>query len=293
VGLKTLYPNLTSDLSISINSLSGYILFAPQSAGSSTQGSVTLTGIASLSANGSSATFLANWTGNIVPLQPGQTGPLNFSLSGNLTPTQPDAALTQYVAQIWGYNPTITLAGTVDPSLDVMTVKATGALTPVASSAYGATPPPPPQAPLPAPPPPATPPPISVSIHQGAAHAAATKSAAASSASSGTTSFGSLTDFTLVYGLDGGPNWKFKTFTGPSGTTPFVSVNRTNLDSLSITFVPACQDFTNIQPQFKTFWDTIGPCDIAGNATAQGAAFAFQNNNLMLLRNFVIHPAGQ
>jgi hypothetical protein len=52
--------------------------------------------------------------------------------------------------------------------------------------------------------------------------------------------FGSVVDFTLVYGVNGGPNWTLTHFTGPgSGGSGLANVTRTIKDSLLIAFARA------------------------------------------------------
>jgi hypothetical protein len=48
-------------------------------------------------------------------------------------------------------------------------------------------------------------------------------------------SFGSTINFTIVYGMNGGPNWTLTHFTGPS-STGLLSYNRTLKDSLILSF---------------------------------------------------------
>jgi len=109
----------------------------------------------------------------------------------------------------------------------------------------------------------------------GASGAAASKGIG-SSASSGT-QFGSLVNFMLSYGLEGGPNWSISTFKGPAGGTgtggQLLTASRTHTDSVTITFVAACQDDINVE-QFSSYWETIPKCNgtqqiLAANAGAQ------------------------
>jgi hypothetical protein len=49
--------------------------------------------------------------------------------------------------------------------------------------------------------------------------------------------FGSTVDFTLIYGLSGGPNWTLKQFVGPSPSSgSLLSAMRTNKDTLIMSF---------------------------------------------------------
>lgn len=49
-------------------------------------------------------------------------------------------------------------------------------------------------------------------------------------------SFATQIDFTLLYGLGGGPNWSVATFNGPSGSGSLVNFTRTNKDTLILSF---------------------------------------------------------
>jgi hypothetical protein len=118
----------------------------------------------------------------------------------------------------------------------------------------------------------------------------AAKGIAAATGSAGTSSFGSIVDFTLVFGLNGGPSWTFSKVKGPAqGSSPLATATRTNLDSLSITFVPACQDYVQSPRVVRTFWDSIGSCNEVGSAAAADAAY--QQNRTMFLTNELQRPA--
>jgi hypothetical protein len=71
-------------------------------------------------------------------------------------------------------------------------------------------------------------------------------------------------------------------------TAPFLTGSRTKTDSLAITFVAACQNFNGVQAKISTYWDSIGACDDINAAQEQGASVGYQNNSLMLLRNFLL-----
>jgi hypothetical protein len=119
---------------------------------------------------------------------------------------------------------------------------------------------------------------------------AATKASSASASSGGTTSFGSTIDFTLVYGLNGGPTWSFKKFKGPTGSGSLLTASRTTLDTLSITFVAACQNWQGGAPTaVGSYWDSIPSCDEVGTPQ-QSAAFAYQANSLMILKSLLQRP---
>jgi hypothetical protein len=115
----------------------------------------------------------------------------------------------------------------------------------------------------------------------GASGAAASKSTGSSSASSGT-QFGSLVNFMLSYGVEGGPNWTLSNFKGPGGGTgtsgQLLSVSRSHTDSATITFVAACQDDINVE-RFDTYWQTIPKCN--GTQQVQAANAGAQYNFLL------------
>jgi len=127
------------------------------------------------------------------------------------------------------------------------------------------------------------------STPMGSGTSSATSSPSGSSKASGTTpsaggggtSFGSVINFTLEFGVNGGPTWTLKTFTGPGATD--LTLTRTFTDSLAVTFVAACQDFDNVPPATTatSYWDTIPACDQFGTLAAQ--QFGFQNNNTMII----------
>jgi hypothetical protein len=89
----------------------------------------------------------------------------------------------------------------------------------------------------------------------GAASGSAASKGSISSTSSGT-QFGSLVNFMLAYGIEGGPNWTLSTFKGPAGGTgtagQLLNAGRTHSESAIITFVAACQDNINVE-QFASY----------------------------------------
>jgi hypothetical protein len=106
---------------------------------------------------------------------------------------------------------------------------------------------------------------------------------AASPASSNTTQFSSLISFTLGLSANGGPNWTLSTFKGPGGggsSGQLLSGGRTTTDTLSLTFVAACQNPSNHPiTKFNTYWDTIPKCN--GTQQAVASAIGYQNNQLI------------
>jgi hypothetical protein len=102
-------------------------------------------------------------------------------------------------------------------------------------------------------------------------------------ASSNTTQFSSLITFTLALSANGGPNWNLLTFKGPGGggsSGQLFSGGHTSTDTLSLTFVAACQNPSD-RPitVFKTYWDTIPKCN--GTQQALASAVGYQNNQLI------------
>lgn len=273
---------------LTIKVLQGTLQFAPQAPGSSTAGAVSLAGVVTLrNSSGAESEYLINWTGTILPQAANSNQPVFFSLSGNLTPLPVSTGKPQLSGATtadWGYSPTVTLTGSIDSDYVLSNLHLSGTLTAAANSLYEKA---------------ST---ITVQINTPsaggpfakAATSTAVKGGAASGGAAGGTSFGSLVDFTLVYGLNGGPNWSFARFKGPAagGSTPLVAATRTKTDSLAITFVATCQHvdaFSKLPPRIGNYWQSIGPCN-PDNLDAQqnGAAVGYQNNSLMILRNFLV-----
>jgi hypothetical protein len=269
---------------VTVTDLKGAIVIAPQATGALTQGTVTLSAVAKLRGAGNEVQYVVNLTGNLVP--PDSDSSNYFSLTGSVSPVIKDQAGQQDAQTFiddWGFSPTVTVNGTIDKNYDPDSIRLSGILTPVAGSKYATAPtgkptPPPGAISIPAL---AAPADLLLGVAPGLAPAPGGKGASASSA--GTTSFGSLVDFTLVYGLNGGPTWSFATFKGPaSGSSPLLSLNRTHYDSLSITFVAACQK--TAPAQIKNYWDSIGACNQIGS---DAASAAYQANTLMILKNLI------
>jgi hypothetical protein len=323
-------PPLTVNIGESM--LEGFLILAPQGLGSAAQGSASLIGEMTIPVRFSDGTagqgtMLLNLAGGTIPSPlPGDL--LYFSLTGNLLPA-PGDAVAQMLFRKFGFNSGINLSGSVQISKDDIrfsAVKLEGTLgSPAGTSGPGLS------AGLgntggPGGPQYAvkltqvvmepeedallmeqifrgggtTPRPGAVAPQAGAPQAGAQTPQQAGkgggnlgAAAGGATAFGSLVDFVLIYGLNGGPNWTYQTFKGPAGAgTPLVSGTRTKTDSLSISFVAACQDFKRIPFKIKpsNYWESIGPCDNFGNAQMLSQNLGFQNNSLMLLRNAFLRP---
>jgi hypothetical protein len=107
----------------------------------------------------------------------------------------------------------------------------------------------------------------------------------ASLASASGTQFGSLIQFTIAYGLNGGPNWTLQKFKGPGGGSGsggnLFGLSRQRTDTLQITFVAACNDEANVQT-VNTYWDSIPKC----NGTQQAIAGAVGQNLLYQAQPF-------
>jgi hypothetical protein len=291
------------DPKFTIDGLTGILQFAPQSPGASTPGTVSLSGTVTLGHSGLQSTYVVNWSGSTLP-QMGNppNGTVYFSLTGTLTPVPGSDGLAGQTSKIWGYSPTISLTGSIDStSYGLDTLKLSGILGPAANSQYEKAdlitmtlvPPPKPK----------LAPPVGGGGPGGGPGAAGAggagagvKGGASSPSAAGGTSFGSLIDFVLVYGINGGPNWTFQRFKGPAsgGMTPLLSATRTKTDSLAITFVATCQDFdsfSKVPTKFGKYWDSIGACNPTNTiAQQQGASVGYQNNSLMILRNFLVRP---
>jgi hypothetical protein len=279
---------------IHIEKLAANAQFAPQAPGTSSAGTVTLAGVASLVLDGKTSDYFVNWSGSILPQGGDQpAGALvYFSLAGNLTPLAPTEELATSILKSWGYSPSVTLTGSINSSYNPATIQLSGvvgaspnsdyekAMITLALSAHakkvdGKTP--------------------ETAAGPGGAGGAPVKGGAGAGSAAGGTSFGSLVDFVLVYGLNGGPNWTFKRFKGPAtGSSPLLTGSRTKTDSLAITFVATCQDFDSfakVPTKFTNYWDTIGACNDTTRYPQQlGASVGYQNNSLMILRNFLVKP---
>ena len=237
-----------------LQSLRGTMIFAPQS-GVQTQGSVTFSGIATIDGH----RFVANWMGTILPpnsfVENAKTPLMSFTLSGPLIPYDPADADLKAIEQRWGFNPTVTLSGTIpyaDPTKYVPELKLAGIIAPATNSDYARA---------------TQPIRIQLTVPTEAPRALAAGASPAakggpSASSSGGTSFGSLVDFVLVYGINGSPSftWKhLKTITGAGA--PFINAMRTRTDSMAITFVAACRNDTPHIPLAMSYWDSVGVCD--------------------------------
>src|SRR5471032_2286217 len=60
--------------------------------------------------------------------------------------------------------------------------------------------------------------------------------------------FGSTIDFTLVYGVGGGPSWTLTSFTGIGASGGLLNYTRTNKDTLTLGFVKATTNATPGKP---------------------------------------------
>lgn len=115
------------------------------------------------------------------------------------------------------------------------------------------------------------------------------KAAAASSGSSNT-KFATSVNFTIVTNINGGPTWSLKYFKGPSGNNGLLSFSRTNLDSLTASFVPTCRG-GSADTNPEDYWHTIPVCTAADVEKSVQSASA--NNQTLRLENaFDRLPAG-
>jgi hypothetical protein len=269
---------------VHIENLNATMQFNPQAPGTATQGTVTLAGSAELSLDGKKSVYLLSLSGAILPQTPASLAPVYFSLTGNLPPVPGDGSnLAADTTKYWGYSPTINLTGSIDDNYALGSLKLAGIVSGASNTTYEKA---------------LIPLEITPAVKGelgGGAGGAAVKGGPASAGSAGGTSFGSLVDFTLVYGANGGPNWTFKRFKGPAtGSTPLLSTTRTKTDSLAITFVATCQSFksfASVPKVFGKYWDSIGACDETSTAAQQqGASVGYENNSLMILRNFLVKP---
>jgi hypothetical protein len=117
----------------------------------------------------------------------------------------------------------------------------------------------------------------------GGSAGAASKSASGST--NGSTQFGSLIQFSIGYGLNGGPNWNLARFKGPGGGSgasgSLLGLSRQQTATLQLTFVAACNDDNNYET-IDTFWKSLPKC----NGTQQGIAAAAGANMLYQAQPF-------
>lgn len=322
-GSLQLASGAASALNGTTTALNGTILLAPAAAGALTPTSATLNGIVTLSQKVLNATcqppqkgaasncalpsnclppargapaprgaspcvmtvrYYANLTGNEAA---GGDGKNLVQLSGTLNPESAGALKTIFGSL--GFTPAIVLVGAVDENNRIASLSGT-----LTSSA------------------PAPAPMYVITLGTSAAAAVAAPAApspilamaatpgkgggggagAGGGGSPSGTSFGSVVDFIVSLGVNGGPTWTLQRFKGPAGaagTGPangqLAGINRTNTDTLSITFVASCQAAADIKPKIDSYWDSIAPCDTLGTAQAQSGFFGLQNNSLMLFQN--------
>jgi hypothetical protein len=288
--------------SLDLQALKGTIVFVPQSAYVQTQGSAYFNGVVGIDGEA----YIASWTGTLLPINSvtASVPTTYFTLSGALTPV-PDDSNLQVITGRWGLSPTVTLTGSIDKKTDGTykpeTLKLAGIIAPASASDYSRA-----LAP------------IEVKLHDdgndarvavesafkaaalaaapGASPSKATSSTSSATASSGGTSFGSLVDFTLVWGLNGSPLFTWQHLVGfASGATPLGNFTHTGIDSMAITFVPACRTrLGNADKSIAgTFWDTLPVCDDLPSASQIGASIGYQNNQLMILRQPFSLPRAQ
>ena len=260
-----------------IDFVDGTLLIAPQSAIEQTQGTISFNGLLSIQGR----QYFAEWTGNIVPpnshTQFSET--LFFNLTGGLTAAPANDNDLRTVESQWGVSPTVTLTGSIDSAYSATSLKLSGTIAPASLTNYSRA---------------TTPIRIELYNHTGQLHieAASPKATAATpSPSAGGTSFGSLVDFTFVYGFNGSPLFTWMHVVTVPGSTSLGSYTKTSTDSMAISFVPACRkagSTVNVPPQ--NFWDSIPICNDLAAAQQVGASVGYQNNSLMILRNFLVRP---
>lgn len=212
-----------------------------------------------------------------------------FQLSGNMTKES-----TTATPQDMGFSPNLSLAGTVDTSsskhshpagISAQLSITSGLVTPsselTSQKKYTFAVTGPSKAPLKSVQPHAAP---NFTVQNFAAPGTATGTISGKTnapASSNATQFSSLVSFTLSYGVNGGPNWTLSTFKGPGGggsAGQLFNASQTHTDTLTITFVAACQKDGNFK-EYDTYWQTIPKCD--GTQEAVASAIGYQNNLLI------------
>ncbi len=137
----------------------------------------------------------------------------------------------------------------------------------------------------------------------GSAPGGQSSSKVATAPTASPTQFGSAINFTISYGVNGGPNWTLATFKGPGGGGgsssggsgsggggggggggQLASISRTDTDTLTITFVAACKDGDN-SANPSDYWDALSRCNQNSRANAGAVGYA-ANQNLLLLQHF-------
>lgn len=80
--------------------------------------------------------------------------------------------------------------------------------------------------------------------------------------------FGSQIDFTIAYGLGGGPNWTITHFSGPNGSSGLVNLSRTDKDTLTLSFAPAkpLRDQSGKEPAVRASTTGLAPTEQAARA---------------------------
>jgi hypothetical protein len=282
VGNVVIRPNLY---------VNGLLTLSPPQANAVTASTVTLTGTANETSFDAAPKYALSLTGTMAPPQ---ENAIYFTLTGNFNPL--DASVPP-----WSFNPTVNFTGSVakdDAGKVTVQIQGTMAGTGTAPPLYGVKlASQPQQAPAGGG--------FSVkAVAAGTKGGGTTASAASGASTSQGTSFGSIVDFILTFGLNGGPNWSVAKFKGPSGGGgggssgssgssgggggggggQLLSASRMNTDTLSITFVASCRKvisdpFQSLQLP-TTYWQSIGPCDTSGTAQQQSAIVGYGQNNV-------------
>jgi|GEM_PF-5767122 len=273
--LKITDPRINPDFLGNLNFV-GNMSFSPSTTDALSPGTATLTGTATIAEGAKRDSYFVSING--ASLQGSQTASVTLSLSGTMTRI---GGATTGLAGKLGFGPKLTLAGTIDPSYKPESLTLAGTATPDPTVGAGAT--------------------AFFNINMpeasqgGRQHALAggsstpggSQSKAGGTSSGSSTQFGSLVNFILSYGVNGGPNWTLQTFKGPGGGSSItgsggggqlLNVSRTNTDTLTITFVPACKNEPNT-PSPKNFWASLPHCD---QFSKSGAANAGNANNVLI-----------
>jgi hypothetical protein len=273
--------------------LNGSIVYVPPPPGTFTPGTISINGTVTLSNGGHSQTYYSSLSGNAFlhknPIEiPGLEDQFQFTATGNLVAQNKDISGGP-IRDVIGLNPSISLGGTIDKDFATKSLILFGSST-QAGALTGTTV----EVDFPSP--------GNKALFAGAVGGGGSKTNAGTASAAGSTSFGSLIDFIIVAGVNGGPYWNYLHIknaggggSGGAGNAPggqFVGINRTRTDSLSITFVPGCQEQLPDKIDPDSYWDTIGVCDEAGSAAQQSAIIGSQNNTVMVLRQFLLKQGG-
>lgn len=294
----------------------GKLGFSASAADAQSPGNLSLTGIAT-HGEGSKNTYFINLTGTTFQSR----NVVDFSLMGNMTQSSPTDRRN---LQQLGFSPKLTLAGRINSKSSAPVEMNSGSISSdTASAEVASLNPEPPKSGLSIPvmlsqseqipvPPPESEKDLKPQSVQGGLSPPSPggKAVGPTPSPSNSTLFSSLIGFAISYGLNGGPNWTLATFKGPSGGGggggsgggsggggngsgsggggggQLASINRTDTDSLSITFVAACRTKGDRTKPPTDYWESLPVCsqNPQSRADAETLGSRTNQNNLLLQR---------